>query len=100
MQSNFDEQIQSKHNPVSALDDHVVPDDHGAGVRSDVNQHPQGACPDGATGNAYTVSAIFRDVIKKVPIALVCLQKCLPMGSFFNKHWHRWHTNGKKFYRW
>lgn len=55
MQSNFDEQIQSKHNPVSALDDHVVPDDHGAGVRSDVNQHPQGAGPDGATGNAYTV---------------------------------------------
>lgn len=67
MQSNFDEQIQSKHNPVSALDDHVVPDDHGAGVRSDINQHPQGACPDGATGNAYTVSAIFRDVIKKYP---------------------------------
>lgn len=67
MQSNFDEQIQSKHNPVSALDDHVVPDDHGAGVRSDVNQHPQGAGPDGATGNAYTVSAIFRDVIKKYP---------------------------------
>lgn len=65
MQSNFDEQIQSKHNSVSALDDHVVPDDHGAGVRSDVNQHPQGAGPDGATGNAYTVSAIFRDVIKK-----------------------------------
>lgn len=52
---------------MSALDDHVVPDDHGAGVRSDVNQHPQGAGPDGATGNAYTVSAIFRDVIKKYP---------------------------------
>lgn len=65
MQSNCDEQIPSKHNPVSALDDHVVPDDHGAGVRSDVNQHPQGAGPDGATGNAYTVSAIFHDVIKK-----------------------------------
>lgn len=66
MQFNFDEQIQSKQNPMFALDDHVVPDDHGAGVRSDVNQHPQGAGPDGATGNAYTVSAILSNRVKPV----------------------------------
>lgn len=44
---------------MSALDAHVVPDDHGAGVRSDINQHPQGARPDGATGNAYTYSPLL-----------------------------------------